>query len=79
MGYTGGGGHNDALAGPLRDRIDNVRARVRLARDIIAAMGQSELAALVVEHEEGMYGDHPFTQARVAIVQSVAILAQREN
>lgn len=78
-GYGHGGGHNDALADPLSRGIDNVRARLRLARDIIAAIGQDELASLVVEHEEGMYGDHPFTQARVAIVQAIAILAQREE
>lgn len=78
-GYGHGGEHIDALAGPLRDGIDNVRARVRLARDIVEAMGESEIAPLVVEHEEGMYGGHPFTQARVAIVEAVAILAQREE
>ena len=42
-------------------------------------MGEEELAERVVEHEEGMYGGHPFTQARVAIVEAIAILAQREE
>jgi hypothetical protein len=61
-----------------KDR-DNVRARTKLAHDVIAAMGEEDLAAKVVEHEEGMYGDHPFTQARVAIVEAIAILTQREE
>ena len=59
--------------------IDEVRARTKLAHDVIAAMGEKELAAKVVEHEEGLYGGHPFTQARVVIVEAVAILAQREE
>jgi hypothetical protein len=42
-------------------------------------MGEEDLAAKVVEHEEGLYGGHPFTQARVAIVEAIAILAQREE
>lgn len=59
--------------------IDEVRARTKLAHDVIAAMGDDQLAARVVEHEEGLYGGRPFTQARVAIVQAIAILAQREE
>jgi hypothetical protein len=42
-------------------------------------MGNEQLAASVVEHEEGHLGGHPFTQARVAIVEAIAILAQREE
>jgi hypothetical protein len=42
-------------------------------------MGENELAAKVVEHEEGQFGGHPFTQARIAIVEAIAILAQREE
>ena len=74
-----GGVHNDALDRPLKDGIDEVRTRTRFAHDVIAAMGENDLAAKVVEHEEGMYGGHPFTQARVAIVEAIAILAQREE
>jgi len=42
-------------------------------------MGENEIAERVVEHEEGMYGGHPFTQARVAIVEAIAILTHREE
>lgn len=63
----------------VRQQIDEVRQRTKLAHDIIAAMGEEKLAERVVEHEEGMYGGHPFTQARVAIVEASAILAQREE
>jgi hypothetical protein len=59
--------------------IDEVRTRTKLAHDVIAAMGEEDLAAKVVEHEEGLYGGHPFTQARVAIVEAIAILALREE
>jgi Protein of unknown function (Hypoth_ymh) len=67
------------LDSTLNTLRDNVRARVKLAHDVIVAMGEEDLAARVVEHEEGMYGRHPFMQARVAIVEAVAILAQREE
>jgi hypothetical protein len=59
--------------------IDVVRTRTKLAHDVILAMGEEGLAARVVEHEEGLYGSHPFTQARVAIIEAVAILSQREE
>ena len=42
-------------------------------------MPEQELAAKVVEHNEGQYGGHPFTQARIAIVDAIAILATREE
>lgn len=58
---------------------DEVRSRTRLAQDIVLAMGEQEIAQRVVEHEEGMYGGHPFTQARVAIIEAIAILTQREE
>jgi hypothetical protein len=67
------------LASQVDALIDEVRARTKLAHDVIAAMGKEELAARVVEHEEGFLGAHPFTQARVAIVEAIAILAQREE
>lgn len=67
------------LDGQVAEIVDEVRARTKLAHDVIAAMGESEIAAKVVEHEEGQYGGHPFTQARVAIVEAIAILAQREE
>lgn len=63
----------------VKEHIDKVRKRTRFAHDLIAAMGENELAARVVEHEEGQYGGHPFTQARLAIVEAIAILAQREE
>jgi len=59
--------------------IDGVRARTKLAHSVIAAMGNESVAAKVVEHNEGLYGGHPFTQARVAIVEAIAILEQREE
>jgi hypothetical protein len=78
-GYGHGGVENDALDRPLKDGIDEVRTRTRFAHDVIAAMGERDIAAKVIEHEEGMYGGHPFTQARVAIVEAIAILVQREE
>lgn len=67
------------LASQVDELIDEVRTRAKLAHDVIAAMGEEDLAARVVEHEEGMYGGHPFSQARVAIIEAIAILAQREE
>jgi len=72
--------HEDSgLDSQVRDLIDDVRARTRFAHDVIVAMGEDALASEVVEHEEGMYGGHPFSQARVAIVEAIAILSQREE
>jgi hypothetical protein len=70
---------NPALEHEVNEGIDEVRTRTRFARDVIAAMGENELATKVVEHEEGQFGGHPFTQARLAIVEAVAILRQREE
>jgi hypothetical protein len=70
---------NPSLASQVDTLIDEVRTRTKLAHDVIAAMGEEDLAARVAEHEEGLYGGHPFTQARVAIVEAIAILAQREE
>jgi uncharacterized protein Ymh len=42
-------------------------------------MGESELAAKVVERGGGYAEPHPFTHARLAIVEAIAILAQREE
>jgi hypothetical protein len=42
-------------------------------------MGELDLAAKVVELEEGQSGKHPFTQARMAILEAIAILAHREE
>lgn len=58
---------------------DEVRARVKLAHNVIVAMGENDLAAKVVEYEEGQFGGHPFTQARIALVEAIAILSQREE
>lgn len=70
---------NAALARPVKEGIDEVRRRTRFAQDVIAAMGEKELATRAVEHEEGQFGGHPFTQARLAIVEAIAILATREE
>jgi hypothetical protein len=67
------------LASQVGALIDEVRKRTKLAHDVITAMGEEDLAAKIVEHEEGQFGGHPFTQARVAIVEAIAILAQREE
>jgi hypothetical protein len=63
----------------VKQRVDEVRVRTKFAHDLIAAMGEEQLASKVVEHGEGMYGGHPFTQARIAIVEAIAILIQREE
>jgi hypothetical protein len=63
----------------LRLQIDNIRSRTRFARDIVSAMGQTSIADRVVERDEGLVGGHPFTQARLAIIEAIAILAQREE
>ena len=70
---------NPALDREVKEGRDEVRKRTRFAREVIAAMGENELATRVVEYEEGIYGGHPFTQARVAIVEAIAILTQREE
>ena len=74
-----GHAEDGSLAAQVNTLIDEVRTRTKLAHDVIAAMGEEELSAKVVEHEEGLYGGHPFTQARVALVEAIAILAQREE
>lgn len=67
-----------ALDSQVTEGIDEVRTRTRVARAVIEAMGEKELAAKVVEHEEGQYGrGHPFNQARLAIVEAIAILGTR--
>jgi hypothetical protein len=68
------------LDNQVKEGIDEVRTRTKFAHDMIAAMGENELAKKVVEHNEGAYSSgHPFTQARVAIVEGIAILSQREE
>lgn len=70
---------NNGLASRVDADLDAVRTRVRFARDIVVAMGELELAERIVEHEEGVYGSHPFMQAHVAIAEAIAILSQREE
>jgi len=70
---------DDRFASRLEADLDEVRTRARFARDIVAAMGEPKLAERIVEHEEGVYGSHPFTQAHVAVVEAIAILSQREE
>jgi hypothetical protein len=68
-----------SLDSVVKEGIDKVRARTRLAHDVIEAMGEDEIAAKVVEHNEGQFGGHPFNQARLAIVEAIAIVSQREE
>jgi hypothetical protein len=70
---------HDELGPRLHELEDQVRARVRFARDVIAVMGENELVAKVAEYEEGQFGGHPFSRARKAIVEAVAILAHRKE
>jgi len=74
-----GHARDGSLAAQVDTLIDEVRTRTKLAHDVIAAMGEEALSAKVVENEEGLDGGHPFTQARVAIVEAIAILAQQEE
>jgi Protein of unknown function (Hypoth_ymh) len=73
----GGFGENPSLDQRLRELEDQVRGQTRFARDLVAAMGEKELAAKVEEHHEVM--DHWFKQARKAIVEAIAILTHREE
>jgi hypothetical protein len=70
---------NPELDSQVATLIDEVRARTKLANSVIVAMGEVHLATKVVEQEEGQFGGHPFTQARVAIVEAISILSQREE
>ena len=70
---------NPGLDSQVSGLIDEVRTRTKLAHDVIQAMGDDQLAAKVVEYEEGHLGGHPFTQARVAIVEAIAVISQREE
>jgi hypothetical protein len=79
MGQAAAVSGDPGLASQVDALIDEVRTRTKLAHDVVTAMGEMGLAARVVEHEEGVYGGHPFTQARVALVEAIAILAQREE
>jgi hypothetical protein len=67
----------DDLAPRLQELEDQVRRQVRMAHDIAAAMGERQLASLVAEHGEGLYGGHPWQQARKAILELEAVLDQR--
>jgi hypothetical protein len=78
-GGLGGLVEQPQLDSQLKALHDKVRARTKFAQGVIAALGDDSLTTRVVEHEEGTYGPHPFTQARVAIVEAIAILAQREE
>ncbi|NGY65337.1 hypothetical protein G7043_41230 [Lentzea sp. NEAU-D13] len=70
---------NDGVTGPLSELVDKVRARARLAQDVTFAMGEPDIANKIVEHEEGAYLGHSFQRARLAIIEAIAILAQREE
>jgi Protein of unknown function (Hypoth_ymh) len=77
------GKHGHAKDGSLAVQVDTlldeVRTRTKLAHDVITAMGEKALSEKVRFYEEGQFGGHPFTQARIAIVEAIAILAQREE
>lgn len=70
---------DDRLDLDVRSTYDRVCQRIRLARDIVTAMGEGDVAERIVERGEGQFGSHPFTQARVAIIEAIAILSQREE
>jgi len=63
----------------LQRLIDPIRARVKFAHDVVVAMGEAGLAGRIVEFEEGQFGRHPFSAARVAVVEAIAILSQQEE
>jgi hypothetical protein len=67
------------LDSEVKEGIDELRTRTRFAHDVIEAMDENEIAAKVVEHNEGQFGGHPFTQARLAIVEAIAIVSQGEE
>lgn len=76
--WTAEPGYDDPrLESEVRLAGDEVRKRVRLARDVVTAMGEKDLALMVVEHGQSYV--HPYTQARKAIVEAIAIVAQREE
>ena len=58
---------------------DEVRRSSRMCFDIARGMGEKALASQISEHPEGAYGGHSWQQARDAIVEIEAILAQREE
>jgi hypothetical protein len=68
-----------SLDSEVHQSIDEVRQRARFARHIVEAMGERDLAERIAEHEEGQFGGHPFTRARLALVEAIAILTQREE
>ncbi len=68
----------DELAGELAQLDDRVRAEVRMVREIASAIG-SPSASDLVEHPEGQFGGHPWKQARKAIIELEAELAQQEE
>lgn len=59
--------------------MDEVRTRLRFGRDIIAAMGEAAIAVRVEERSPYLARDHPFTEARLAIIEALAILRHREE
>jgi hypothetical protein len=67
------------LAQQVNMLADEVRGQVTFANALIAATGEKELAARVVEHDEGAYGGHSFAQARNAIVDAIAILVHQDE
>ena len=76
---TSRGMDNDALAPDLAKIQDEVRQKVRFARDVVAAMGELEIARRIKEDKDSTMTGHGFQGARVAILEAMSILAHREK
>lgn len=76
-GYDAASGHREHphMESEVDEGYDEVVQRVRLARDVVAAMGESVLAGEIAEHGQA-YG-HPYGRARNAIVEAIGVLEQR--
>lgn len=72
-----GGRDQPGLSASLSSKTDETRARVKLAHDIVSAMGEKSLLLEIAEHPQPY--THSFTRARVAIIQAIAIIEQREE
>ena len=78
------GKHSPYIEDPALDSevtrlIDSVRGRIKFANSVALAMGETELAIRIGEYEEGQFGGHPFSRARIALVEAIAILTHAEE
>ena len=69
----------DDLHPRLMELTDQVRRQARLAQQIATGMGEHAISSRILEHSEGLYGGHPWQQARTAIIELEAALDQREE